>query len=554
MALYTYLPQDRLRAIANNISLPDRTSGSALFADISGFTAFTEGLRNALGPRRGAEELTRRIEAVYSELITQIELFGGSVIDFAGDSMLCWFDEDLSRVAKVESLDAVSQPSAAHRAVACGAALQRAMRGFAKIVLPDQSTTALTLKVGIASGTARRFIVGDPKIHVMDVVVGVTIARTATAEHLAQKGEIIVDEATANILGQDLTIQEWSEEQETHERFAVIAELSQSIDPPALMESGATDLAPEVLHPWLHPALVEREGSGPGLLPTEFRPCVALFVRFLGIDYDADEASTQLDQFIRQTQAIVARQEGTFLQITIGDKGSYAYINFGALTTHEDDVRRAVKSALELKQAARELNYLAPLQIGITHGTLRVGPYGGKTRKTFGALGDGVNLAARLMMTAAADEILLSGHAHKAVQNQFTFEPRPPLRMKGKAEPLPAFALTGKRQQRAIRLQEPTYALPMVGRTQELQLINDKLDLTTKGQGQVIGIVAEAGLGKSRLVAEVIRLARRKGFVGFGGACQSDGIHTPYLAWKSIWKAFFDVDADMLLRKQMRNI
>ena len=144
----------------------------------------------------------------------------------------------------------------------------------------------------------------------MDVVVGVTIARTATAEHLAQKGEIIVDEATANILGQDLTIQEWSEEQETHERFAVIAELSQSIDPPALMELGATDLAPEVLHPWLHPALVEREGSGPGLLPTEFRPCVALFVRFLGIDYDADEASTQLDQFIRQTQAIVARHGG----------------------------------------------------------------------------------------------------------------------------------------------------------------------------------------------------------------------------------------------------
>src|SRR5919108_4298944 len=98
MSLHIYLPQDRLRALANRTSLPDRTSGSALFADISGFTALTEGLRNALGPRRGAEELTRRIQAVYSALITQIELFGGSVIDFAGDSMLCWFDEDLSLV------------------------------------------------------------------------------------------------------------------------------------------------------------------------------------------------------------------------------------------------------------------------------------------------------------------------------------------------------------------------------------------------------------------------------------------------------------------------
>ena len=59
-------------------------------------------------------------------------------------------------------------------------------------------------------------------------------------------------------------------------------------------------------------------------------------------------------------------------------------------------------------------------------------------------------------------------------------------------------------------------------------------------------------MGKSRLVAEVIRSARKKGFAGYGGACQSDGINTPYLAWKSIWQAFFDVDLDQPLRKQMR--
>ena len=68
----------------------------------------------------------------------------------------------------------------------------------------------------------------------------------------------------------------------------------------------------------------------------------------------------------------------------------------------------------------------------------------------------------------------------------------------------------------------------------------------------MIGIVAEAGLGKSQLVAEIIRSARRKGFVGFGGACQSDGIHTPYLAWNQIWRAFFDVDPEMSERRLVR--
>ena len=98
-----YLAQDRLRALARGESLPSHTNGSALFADISGFTTLTEVLRNALGNRRGAEEVARRIEAVHSALITQIELFGGSVIDFAGNFlMLCWFDDDLSLIAEID--------------------------------------------------------------------------------------------------------------------------------------------------------------------------------------------------------------------------------------------------------------------------------------------------------------------------------------------------------------------------------------------------------------------------------------------------------------------
>lgn len=117
---------------------------------------------------------------------------------------------------------------------------------------------------------------------------------------------------------------------------------------------------------------------------------------------------------------------------------------------------------------------------------------------------------ARLMTTARAGEILLSGHVQKATANDFVFEPRTPLPMKGKAEPLPVFAVTGERQHRAIRLQEPTYALPMAGRTHELQMINDTLELALHAKGQVIGIVAEAGMGKSRLAAEVIRNARKR--------------------------------------------
>ncbi|PWB77273.1 MAG: hypothetical protein C3F07_02400 [Anaerolineales bacterium] len=528
MAVHTYLPQDRLRAIANNTSLPDRTSGSALFADISGFTALTESLREALGARQGAEVLSRQMEEVFSALVAEVEKFGGSVIDFAGDSMLCWFDRGNGELKATSS----STLSAAM-------GMQNVMQAF----------PTLALKVSIASGPARRLVVGDETIQRLDVLAGATVARTAVGEHLATKGEVLVDEATAKLLGDSLPVKEWRDD--GGERFALVEKPSTISEQPSAQMDEVTPLVTDssILRPFIHHAVYEREISGQGSFLTEFRPCVALFIRFTDIDYDSDSAESELDTFIRTVQTTASRYEGTLLDLTIGDKGSYAYVNFGALSAHEDDSRSAVKTALELRNKT-ELQ----LQMGITQGLMRVGAYGGETRKVFGALGDDVNLAARLMTTAKEDEILLSSHVHKAVTEQFTFEPRSPLPLKGKAEPLPVFAVTGESQKRAVRLQEPNYSLPMVGRVEELRLIEEKLELAKEGKSQVIGIVAEAGLGKSRLVAEVIRSARKMGFVGFGGACQSDGIHTPYLAWKSIWGAFFDVDPEMSERKILRNI
>jgi tetratricopeptide (TPR) repeat protein len=272
-----------------------------------------------------------------------------------------------------------------------------------------------------------------------------------------------------------------------------------------------------------------------------------LFIGFSGIDYDSADAQLHLDLFIRQLQSAAARYEGALLQLIIGDKGSYVYVNFGALSAHEDDARRAVKTALELILLSD-----LQLQMGIAHGVMRVGAYGGATRRTYGALGDEVNLSTRLMQTAAPGEILVSGRVQSKVATAFDFGLERLLPVKGKKEPIPAFAVVGVLQRRGLRLQEPAYYLPMVGRQIALQTMSEKLDLTLQSKGQVIGIMAEAGMGKSRLTAEAIRLARRKGFVGYGGACQSDGVNTPYLLWKEIWSAFFDVDPAAPLAEQRR--
>ena len=114
----------------------------------------------------------------------------------------------------------------------------------------------------------------------------------------------------------------------------------------------------------------------------------------------------------------------TLIQLTFGDKGSYLYAAFGAPIAHEDDARRAVVTALTLQKPPEALDFIDPVQIGISRGTMRAGMYGGTTRHTYGVLGDDVNLAARLMGEAGQGEVLVSGRVHQALTTHFTFEPR----------------------------------------------------------------------------------------------------------------------------------
>jgi adenylate cyclase len=537
--LAAYIPQDRCHALACGTPLPDRTRGAALFADISGFTPLTEALSLALGPRHGSEALTDQINTTYDALIAQVDAFHGSVIGFAGDAITCWFDD--------------ADGPAARRAVACAVGMQRAMAVFAQIVLPGDIHSSLALKVAVAYGPARRMVAGDPAIQMLDLLAGATVARVATAEHHTVAGEIVLDAACVVELGAAVSIGAWREDAETGEQFAPLHDLTDIPPTSPWSELSADALTPEVLRPWLLPAAYARERAGYGAFLTELRPAVALFLRFSGIDYDTDpNAHLRLDTFIRSVQSVLARFGGALLQVIIGDKGSYLCCAFGAPVAHEDDARRAVLAALALPHEAASAATLPPLQIGISQGVMRCGAYGSPRRRTYGILGDHVNLAARLMSVAAPGETIVCGGVRAAVAARMTLEPRPPVELKGTAEPLPIFAVSGLRHERAVRLPEPTYALPMVGRTDEIATISHVLDHVLGGRGSVLGITAEAGLGKSRLVAELVRLAHQRGMIGYGGAGHAMDTRSPYVVWQPIWRAIFDLDPVAPLRRQLR--
>ena len=516
-----YIPRDRRWALTTGRVLPDRVNGSALFADISGFTPLTEALAKELGPQRGAEELTANIGRVFHAVISELDAYDGNVIYFAGDAITCWIDGDDGT-----------------RACAAANAMQEAIRRTGLIVTPGGSEIRLAMKIAVAVGPARRFVVGDPRIQLIDVLAGRLMDELAEAEHHAEKGEIVLGPSAIEALDGRAALGTLRTDDATGRTCAVLRDLLVDVEP----EPGhqPPPLPEDLVRPWLLPAVYERLRTGRGEFLAELRPAIPVFLRFSGIDYDGDDdAAAKLDDFVQAAQRVLNGYEGNVLQLTLGDKGAYLYGVFGSPFAHEDDAARAAAASLELRDlerttAAREI------QVGTTQGRLRSGTYGHDMRRTFVCLGDAVNLAARLMTAAPVGRIYVSGPVREAAGDAFIWERVPDLTVKGKAEPVEVWSLTGSLERASRR--RTRFELGLVGRRAELAALRERHAASLAGHVRVVGIAAEAGLGKSRLVAEFVRDVRRGGHAVVFGECQAYGTRTPYFVWREIWRRLLDLE------------
>ncbi len=540
--LTAYLPMDRRQALARGLELPERCSGTALFADISGFTPLFAALAEQLGPQRAAEEMTRLLGQVYDRLVYQVEQQHGSVIDFVGDAITCWFDEKgEGRSRKREGQPEVPTEAAfslsSRRAATCALAMQRAMVPFTDVdVLPGVRAT-LAVKVGIACGPARRFVVGDPVCRQIDVLAGATLRAMSQAEGIAQKGDVVLAPSARTALQGNAILAETRVHPETGAEFTVLTALAApaGADPwPAVAES---NLGAEQIRPWVLASLYARLRGGDGEARPELRPIVALFVRFTGIDYDHDPAAGQkLEAFIRWVQQTAARCAGEMIQVTIGDKGSFLYIVFGAIAAHDDDAFRAVRTAQALLSPPESLRFMA-LQIGIASGPARTGAYGSTTRRSYGAIGSDVVLAARLMVAAPPGEMRCSYSVYRQVQNKMNFETLRPVRVKGRVGLIRVYRPAGETLRRDIAT-PPT----LIGRRAEAATLAHVVDKVQNGETRVLLIEGEAGIGKSHLVEVLIYVAREYGLSGLTGNGQSIEQQTPYRAWRDVINTYFGLD------------
>ena len=286
----------------------------------------------------------------------------------------------------------------------------------------------------------------------------------------------------------------------------------------------------------------------------ELRRMTVLFIGIGGFNYEAATAGEQLQNFIQATQELIYRFEGSLGKMTVDDKGTVLLVLFGAPPfSHEDDAARAVAFALALQTVAQAQNLR--MAIGITEGQVFAGPVGAPGRQEYTVIGDEVNLAARLMQYGRARTIVISKRVKERAGPQFITESLGHISVKGKTSTLPAHLVKG--EQGAKDQFMTRYLLhedPLIGRKAELEESRRAAGRVRAGTLQLLFIEGELGLGKSRLVSEMVREWVMEGGAGYGSKCISYGQQIPYLAWREILAAIYGLTPNLSSRQKLARL
>jgi len=531
------------RALANPerplAGIEDRIYAVVLFADISGFTPMSEALSRR--GREGIEELSEILDRYFEAMSESVLAFGGEVVKFAGDSLIVLFP-----------VQADGGDAHLGAALHCSLQMQAAMAEFSE-VYTSAGVFPLRMKIGMGEGAIYTTTVGDEEKGIQSVFAGRPLTRSIQAEDMASPGEIVADAALISRMPGRLDIGE------ARGTFRLIAGASDVPALPPIDRIDFSNLDPErarlLVHrlvPYLPSQIVERLRQGqPGAI-SEHRTVTIMFVKFGGLNYDLEsEVGRVLQLYFTTMRDCVQRYGGRLNEVDIVADGGTLVVFFGAPTAHEDDEVRAVRCAWEMQQAIAEVRLAAGASaeglrqcIGVSSGSVFVGDVGATVRRTYTAVGDEVNLASRLMNLAHWGEVVVTSWVQEQAAGRYDFEAMGQVKLKGKAEPVPLYALLAPRQQSGAGgvLAELMGHRSVIGRTAELATMRDVLGRALRGEPQFLLVAGEAGVGKSVLIATLAREWTERGGTVCAGDCQGQVDAGAYGLWISLLRSALHLD------------
>ena len=230
---------------------------------------------------------------------------------------------------------------------------------------------------------------------------------------------------------------------------------------------------------------------------------------------DPEDVKALANQCTQRLGEEVRRFGGVVLNVA----GDQIFAAFGAPTTHEDDAERAVRAALAMRDCALEhpAGHTLKVHIGVNTGEVMAGLIGPKERQDYTAMGDATNVAARLMSAAPPGTVLVGEETWRATRRIVRYRELPPVSVKGKERPVAVWEALAAANLAEAR---PLAGAPLMGRDHELSLLSEIwLKVVREARPQLITVIGEPGIGKSRIVADLNGNIVRAPFDCMDGAC-----------------------------------
>ena len=491
--------------------------GTLVSVDISGFTALSERLQ-AKG-RAGAEELTLAVSGIFEGLIGITERHGGDVLKFRGDALLILFDGE------------------GHERRACYAAADMQwLIGATGEMMSSVGPVTLRMSTGVYTGICHFFLVEGT--HRELLIAGPAATATIELESGAEAGEILLSERTAAALepgwvgpprADGRLLRELPERE--------VAEIPNT--PPLELPDDIEQYVPEPLRAHL---LLDAGES-------EHRQVTAAFLKFTAVDDVIAAAGPEVTYGLLASLANVLAHELKQLGLTwfgsdIDTGGGKIYIVGGAPSStgaDEERVLRALRTVLATYDGLT-------LRAGVNRGPAFVGDIGSDACRSYNVMGDTVNLAARLTSRAEPGGLLTTADVLERARTRFETTTQSFL-MKGKERPITAYhvgAVLGEKEE------EPQAELPFVGREAELAALALAVNGARVRQQQVVALIGEPGIGKSRLVDELKKQAL--GFTQLAGRCDQYSSASAYSVFRDLLRPLVGLTPEMDAREAGENL
>ncbi|MFB0522011.1 MAG: adenylate/guanylate cyclase domain-containing protein [Desulfatiglandales bacterium] len=263
-------------------------------------------------------------------------------------------------------------------------------------------------------------------------------------------------------------------------------------------------------------------------------------------ELDPEEIQDLVGQCLDIFTEEIHRYEGTIAQFL----GNGVMALFGAPIAHEDAPQRALYAALGIQEQLRdyaeqvkEKGIEFEMRIGLNTGLVVLGRIGEDLTMEYTPMGDTVDMASRMMHIAEPGMIQVAENTYCLTEGYFEFKPLGDVPVKGKKETVRTYQLLRAGPVRTKLGTAIARGLtPFVGRKTELEHLADCFDRVNEGQGQVVGVVGEAGVGKSRLILELRGMLPEEEYTYLEGRCLHYGGSTAFLPILDILRSYFDIE------------